>query len=562
MITAKDLVIHFCTPLFSKLCGKDLTEIVQRDLFDLLSEFSGAFAEDTFRKDILGHTNSFKTLQINWPYLYAGVTGTYPKTVISHASLVDGSKVDKRVFTFALSWPIQSLKTVAGTSKPAPSQKHITERDTTSHGTRHLIETNEKLRKEIRKHLAALQALKDSELRFRNLTETTSDFIWEIDAKGNYTYASPKCLEILGYSPDELLGTRCLLLRPPKIAAKFFSEIQFDELKVKKFKNWHYSVKHKNGQDVIMQSSGEPVFKTLRNRTLFTGFRGIDRDTTERVLYEKRLRLAKQAAERANEAKSDFLANMSHELRTPLHAILSYSRYGEKKYKQVPRSDLGHYFHQISKSAHRLFPFIDSLLDLSKLEASNMHYTICNDDVRHEFIQALAELTPLAEEKGITFKLNEPPCRPFANFDRQRLGQVVRNILSNAVKFSTPGSTIDISFQPDKDLNNTDCLRTTVTNVGVGIPKNELEAIFDKFFQSSATRTGAGGTGLGLSICREILNGMHGIIWAESENGMTSFHFTLPTSRQAEKIGQIMVREGLISEDDLIKALWLQQKRN
>lgn len=561
VITNQSLSIHYCTPLFSKLCGKEQIEIVERNIFDLLSDFSDVFKDDSFRKDILAHTNSFTTLKIGWPLWSFEIQRNFPKTIISHASFADDSTVTKRIFTFTITKPIAVVERSEKDSTPADQNQISTSSSRAEANSSYLIETNERLRREIRRHQTALKALQESELRFRNLTETTSDFIWEIDANGLYTYASPKCYEILGYSPEELLGHQYLLLRNPATADKFFSEIQTRDLQIKKFKDWNYTFKHKDGQEITMQSSGEPVFKTLRNRTLFAGFRGIDRDITQGAIYEKRLRLAKEAAERANDAKSDFLANMSHELRTPLHAILSYSRYGEKKYQDSPRSDLGHYFNQISKSAHRLFPFIDGLLDLSKLEAGKMEYTFCFDDIREEFSQALAEFTPLAEERKINFKLNDPPFKPVASFDRQRLGQVIRNILSNALKFSTPGSTVEIFFHKDKALNNSDCLRTTIINTGIGIPKNESEAIFDKFYQSSFTRTGAGGTGLGLSICRRILNDMHGIIWAESENGLTSFHFTLPTSEQPEKIGQILLKEGLVSEENLTKALWLQKKK-
>lgn len=558
VITSKSQVIHYCTPYFSKLCRRDKAEILNSNIFELLSEFSDVLKDDLFCKDLLGHTNSFTTLRLNWPYFDAE-GAAIPKTIISHASFEDGSSIVKRVFTFSLLEPTTTAHTPQQPTETPLTAGQSPQQDGDKSYTGHLIETNVRLRKEIRNHQSALLALKESEVRFRNLTETTSDFIWEIDASGQYTYASPKCLDILGYAPEELLGGQYLLLRDPVIAAKFSSEIPINGSETQNFKDWNYTFEHKNGQEVIMQSSGEPVFKRVKNQYHFSGFRGIDRDITKRVLFEKQLILAKQTAERANEAKSDFLANMSHELRTPLHAILSYSRYGEKKYPDCPRKDLGHYFNQISKSAQRLFPLIDGLLDLSKLEAGKIQYTFCHDDVRVEFAQTLAELGPLAQEKQISFQLHDPPFQTMASFDRQRLGQVIRNIISNAVKFSTPGSIIEISFLPDKDLNNCDCLRTTITNSGVGIPKNELEAIFDKFYQSSTTRSGAGGTGLGLSICREILNNMHGTIWAESDSGLTSFHFTLPTCKPAEKLGQILIRNGLISEQDLAEALRLQQ---
>lgn len=437
-------------------------------------------------------------------------------------------------------------------------QKTIAGQDKKLHEyTSSLIETNVDLRKKIRQHQLAAELLKESETRFRDLTETTSDFIWEIDSDGRYTYASPKISKLLGYQPEELLGERFLLLRSPELASRFIREIELGHELEKGFSNWHYSFLHKDGREIIIESSGEPII--LKKKEI-VGYRGIDRDITERTHYENNLRRAKELAESANRAKSEFLANMSHELRTPLHAILSFSKYGEKKINTASTEDLLKYFQQIETSAKRLLPLINSLLDLSKLEAGKMNYDIIHEHILTEIEAAVDEIGPLAAQKNVQIVIDREQATTKVYFDRNRLAHVVRNILSNAVKFCDPHSCIVVSFALVPGINNKNVLRTTVANTGVGIPEDELETIFDKFAQSSKTKTGAGGTGLGLAICRQILLDLRGRIWAENgENDRTLFHFTLPTNPKGERIGQILINKGLVSREDLEKALLDQE---
>ncbi|RPH42085.1 MAG: PAS domain S-box protein [Desulfobulbaceae bacterium] len=419
--------------------------------------------------------------------------------------------------------------------------------------TASLIETNVDLRKKIREHQHAAEALKASESRFRDLTETTSDFIWEIDQDNCYTYTSPKITKLLGYSPEELLGKQYLLLRTPEMAARFVREIQMKPNQESGFSSWQYSHFHKDGREIIIESSGEPI---ILKKNEISGYRGIDRDITDRIYYEKNLRIAKEQAESANKAKSEFLANMSHELRTPLHAILSFSKIGEKKLHTASSQELGKYFQQIEISAQRLLPLINSLLDLSKLEAGKMSYDIVYGCILVEILTALDEITPLAAQKNVKIIVDRRFSETNVFFDKNKISQVIRNILSNAVKFCHNDTSINISFAITTGFNYKRHLRTTIANTGIGIPENELETIFDKFAQSSKTKTGAGGTGLGLAICRQLLDDMRGRIWAEIDgDGRTLFHFTLPTYPKNDKIGQILIDKGLVSREDLEKAL-------
>ena len=225
---------------------------------------------------------------------------------------------------------------------------------------------------------------------------------------------------------------------------------------------------------------------------------------------DEALEMARQA-ELANQAKSEFLANMSHELRTPLHGILSYAQLGAEKVSSAKPDRLATYFNKVKQSSHVLLNLINSLLDLAKLEAGKMTFELQPCDLRSPIATVADEFQSLLSERSLVLHYEQPTTPLIVIMDTQRLMQVVRNLLSNAVKFSPPEGSIALRLSRHDEV-----IRITVQDQGPGIPPDELEAIFDKFIQSSATRTGAGGTGLGLSICREMMAAHQGHIWAEN----------------------------------------------
>ena len=241
---------------------------------------------------------------------------------------------------------------------------------------------------------------------------------------------------------------------------------------------------------------------------------------------EKDLIDAKESAVKANIAKSEFLANMSHEIRTPLHGIISFSRFGIKKIDTASTEKLEHYFTQINQSGTRLLLLLNDLLDLAKLESGKMEINLKStnfyslvDAVKSEFMASIDEndlALDIEGQKQIEWVL-----------DSLRIMQILRNFVSNAIKFADKGTKIDIKYEVIQDKKGKS-LEFSVGNSGVGIPEDELKYVFDSFTQSSATNNGAGGTGLGLSICMKIVKYHNGKIWAESKDGFTSFHVKIP----------------------------------
>jgi signal transduction histidine kinase len=251
-----------------------------------------------------------------------------------------------------------------------------------------------------------------------------------------------------------------------------------------------------------------------------------------------KLKQSMGAAESANKLKSEFLANMSHELRTPMHAILSFAEIGERKFDQVDRRRLQGYFQHIHESGKRLLNLLNDILDLSKLEAGHLNLNFQQHNLITVVDAVNAELNELMQKKSLSLEVEQTDVDTKAQFDQDKLMQVIRNIFSNAIKFSPEGKEIRVSFAQatlaaieDKlaDSSEISAISVSVTDQGVGIPEDELEHVFDKFVQSSTTKTASGGTGLGLPICKEIIAGHGGCIRAENNPaGGATFTFIIP----------------------------------
>ena len=272
----------------------------------------------------------------------------------------------------------------------------------------------------------------------------------------------------------------------------------------------------------------------LRQKELEERHRALEsqvRQRTQELRESNRdLMAAKERALESARLKSEFLANMSHELRTPLHGILSFASFGSTRSTTGERERLQYYFDQIRDSGSTLLELLNDLLDLAKLEAGKMSLKLEKRDLREIVTRVANEFSSLFDERELLLESELPEQDMPVRFDSLRIQQVIRNLLSNAAKFSPPGSRIRICLSRQGQA-----ARLAIEDQGPGIPEDELQSIFEKFVQSSKTKTNAGGTGLGLAISRRILDDHNGRICAENlSTGGARFEFELPLANGSE----------------------------
>lgn len=252
------------------------------------------------------------------------------------------------------------------------------------------------------------------------------------------------------------------------------------------------------------------------------------------LLEEQNLEIQKksEALELSTRYKSEFLANMSHELRTPLNSILLLSRLLSENNEKNLSGEQVEFARVINSSGNGLLGLIDEILDLSKIEAGKMELDIMEVPVQ-DIVGTLNSLfVPVAKEKNIAFTIESDTAPLVIKTDRIRLEQILKNLISNAIKFTSKGSVTLTIFKPK---NEDKLLSFTVKDTGIGIPKDQQPLIFEAFQQADgSTRRKYGGTGLGLSISRELARLLKGEIRIESELGKGStFILTVPIATSA-----------------------------
>lgn len=235
-------------------------------------------------------------------------------------------------------------------------------------------------------------------------------------------------------------------------------------------------------------------------------------DVTEFREAERATALARDTAEQALRARTAFVANITHELRTPLQSILGFSELGRARAGDQAR--LGQMFDTIHGAGERMLKLVCDLLDLAKAERSEVLGPRCTVDLRDLVGAALRELEPMAQGKSVQLQWAAPAQPLPVDADPERLLQVLRNVLANALRFAPADSSVELDVQCEAGA-----VRLCVADRGPGIPEPELERIFEPFVQSSRTRDGAGGTGLGLAIARQIMAAHEGSIHARNRVG-------------------------------------------
>ncbi len=343
--------------------------------------------------------------------------------------------------------------------------------------------------------------------RFLSLVADNADPILVIDTEGRIRFANVSAERIWGLSAHELLGEQLGI----PILGDGVTEIEL--------------VRRDREQPAIVEIHA--------NRTVWDGgsaYLATLRDTTERNRSERQLRIAKQTAERANEVRSQFLANMSHELRTPLNAILGFTELlssgAEAAARPVREQD---YLQHIRDASQHLLGLIDDLLDLSAAEGGRLRLDEQPVDLSALATDCLEHIRPRARDAGIGLCLRLPDRPRRMQLDRRLIGQLLANLLDNAVKFTPRGGTIALTLTHQPSGAVTLCVQDT----GVGVAAEQIPRAFATFVRldNVLAPQSKSGAGLGLALCKRIAELHGGTIKLKSALGRgTRVEVTLPAS--------------------------------
>jgi PAS domain S-box-containing protein len=382
----------------------------------------------------------------------------------------------------------------------------------------------------------AESVLRQAEQQYRELVESASDVVWQVDRQGCWSFMNAASRGVYGREPRDMVGQPLADVVAPEYLDRDLAAFR-DVLKGEALEDYETVHQHADGSMRHLSFSAHPVQDDAGE---VVGARGITRDVTDRVAAREAVERARQLAERAAEAKAAFLANMSHEIRTPMNGVLGMT-------ELLLRTDLDAEQRQsvelVQSSAESLLRVIDDILDFSRIESGELVLEDIPFDL-HAMIQSVVRLLAVrAFEKDVELLLDIGPRVPKrVRADPGRMRQVLTNLVGNAIKFTSEGEVI-VTVRAGAS-NGRQEIRLAVRDTGIGIPEEKLETIFDEFTQADVSTTRRfGGTGLGLAICRRIVEVMDGDLSVKSEEGRGSeFSFTASVLPEGDEKPTTLVR--------------------
>lgn len=393
---------------------------------------------------------------------------------------------------------------------------------------------------DVTKHRVALNALQESEARFRAVFQSAKDAIITSDQSGIIVQWNQGAEHVFGYTEQEALGRDVTCLMPERYrevhCAGFDKAVASGQLHVN---GGHVELhgRHQNGREFPLELSlsrwqvGEGAF-----------FSGVVRDITERRKIERELAehrehleslvavrtqaltSALELAETANRAKSVFLANMGHELRTPLNAVIGFSRMLIRA--KASNEDGLRKLEIIHRSGNHLLDLINSVLELARIEAGRVHLQEESCNINSLLQEVAAVFQVKAEKSGLQFVLTANDAAYSVTVDAEKLRQVLNNLLDNAIRFTERG-IVELGVRAGRNNGQLLRLEFVISDTGIGVAPDDLPRIFEPFVQLNADATSAG-TGLGLPVTQQYLLMMGSRLAAQSTLGKGSvFSFVL-----------------------------------
>jgi PAS domain S-box-containing protein len=379
-------------------------------------------------------------------------------------------------------------------------------------------------------NLVDLRARRGAEERFRLVVEASPNAIVLVDSQGKIAMVNKQTEQLFGYGRHELMGQAVEMLLPESLRhdhVPMRQSYQQEPQPRRMGSNRELFGEHRDGRPIPLEVGLSPIRTSTDNLV-----QAVIIDISERKATEQRLREQTEQLMLANRYKSEFLANMSHELRTPLNSILILSDQlrqnlaGNLTEKQSKHADI------IYRAGSDLLQLINDVLDLAKVESGRIQLKLEALNMQELLVELDAGLRPMAELKGLRLSARlEDGVPRMVQADRVRLQQVLRNLLSNALKFTEQGEVIlSVACEPLTAVEGSELLIFSVRDSGIGIAAEQHEQIFQAFQQiDGSTSRRFGGTGLGLAITRQLVQAMGGEISVQSAPGQGScFSVRLP----------------------------------
>jgi PAS domain S-box-containing protein len=391
--------------------------------------------------------------------------------------------------------------------------------------TAQLAEINISLKKEIEERNAISEALQIKTTELENFFSVALDLLCIADTSGNFIRVNKAWEGILGYSTADLEKRQFLeFVHPDDMQATLDSMTELSEQHpILNFTN-RYLTKDGDYRFIEWRSSpsGNLIYAAAR-------------DITERIKAEEETKKAQKEAEQANLAKSEFLSRMSHELRTPMNAILGFAQLLEMgQLNPSQRKGVDH----ILRGGKHLLDLINEVLDISRIESGRISLStepVRLQEVLEEMIDTIA---PLAEKRKVKVNLIDCPSNhSFVKADRQRLKQVLLNLINNSIKYNRSNGTVTISTKTINEYDKPEVIRVSISDTGPGINPDDLKKLFKPFERIGAEQTDIEGSGLGLAVVKKFVEAMNGKVGVESEVGSGStFWIELPVTESQLKL--------------------------
>ncbi len=403
--------------------------------------------------------------------------------------------------------------------------------------TAELLDANRQLQSEIQQRKEMERALRESEERFRALTETTSEWIWEVDAGGVFTYVSPRVTELLGYLPEEIIGKTPIDLVPPKEFEAKEEEFKAVFRSHKPFQDVEYSSKHKDGHSTVLEASGLPFFD--RNGRL-SGYRGITRDITERKKAKELLIQSERL-----KAVAELSAGVAHNFNNLLQVVLSSCEVAAFNLDSHKYENLKFNLERISDSCRFGAETVKRLENFAAAGSGAVMpkgKVFCLSRVAEKAIQMSEtwwKSVPQREGLNVSLITSLHAGCPVRGQEHE-IFEVVLNLIKNAAEALPNGGEIGI-----RTFSEGNKWVLEIQDNGVGIPENNLKRVFEPFF----TTKGFKGTGMGLASLYGIIARHGGEISVHSKDGEGSkFTVKLPV---AEEAGDIVAAPSAALPDSL-----------